>query len=137
MAKAVIAIEGNGTDGVEQGIVAAETTTDVADLSLDIEWETPSLYLSEPKLANLLVVEANTDGQALTAAIIADGTANTLSGTISTAAKARVEIPIAFVGTIFAVRLSAIGLTSRVEVSAIELNFPDSGLDNPDRSGLS
>ena len=131
MATTVVAIEGDTTAGVEQGLVPAETTTDVAALSLDFEVETPSVYLSEPKLARLLVVEANTGSQALTVAIIADGVTNTLTSTISTAAKARVEIPIAITGTVFAVRLSATGLTSRIEISAIELDSPDSGIDNP------
>jgi hypothetical protein len=131
MASAVLAIEGNTTTGVEMGVVPAETTTDVAALSLDFEIETPAVYLNEPKLARLLVVEANTNGQALTAAIVADGVVTTLTSTISTATKARVEIPIAITGTIFAVRLSRTVLTSRIEISAIELDFPDSGIDNP------
>jgi phage tail sheath gpL-like len=132
MAQAVIAIEGDGTAGVEQGIVAAEATTDITDLSLDIEWETPAIYLSEPKLANLVVIEAHTNSQTLTVAVVADGTANTLTTTVSTASKARVEIPIAITGTIFAVRLTATALTSRIEVAAIELNIPDSGVQNPE-----
>jgi hypothetical protein len=131
MPSAVLAIEGDTTAGVEQGVVPGETTTDVAALGLAFEIETPSVYLNEPKLARLLVVEANTGGQALTAAIIADGTTNTLTSTISTAAKARVEIPIAITGTIFAVRLSRATLTSRIEISAIELDFPNTGIDNP------
>lgn len=134
MARAVIAIEGDSSAGVEQGILPAETTTDIADLSLDIEWETPAVYLSEPKLVNLLVVETNTDGQTLTAAVITDGTVNTLTTTISTASKARVEIPIAVYGTVVSARLTGTGLTSRVEVSAIELNIANTGVDNPDRA---
>jgi len=123
----VIAIEGNSTTGVEQGILPGDSTTDVADLSLDFEIETPSVYLSEPTLARLLVVEARTEGQALTAAIVADGVATTLTSTISTTVgtKARVEVPIAITGVIFAVRLSATALTKRIEVSAIELDFPE------------
>lgn len=133
MATAVIAIEGNSTDGVEQGILPAEATTDISDLSLDIEWETPAVDLGEPKLLNLLVLEVHTNGQTLTPAVITDGTVNTLTTTVSTASKARVEIPIALVGTIVAVRLTGTGLTSRVEWARAELNIPDTGVDNPDQ----
>lgn len=132
MAKKVIAIEGDGTAGVEQGILAGEATPESSELSLDFTAETGALYTSEPKLANLVVIEANTGGQTLTVAVITDGTVNTLNTTVSTASKQRVEIPIALTGTIWSVRLTATALTTRIEVAAIELNFPDTGVDNPE-----
>lgn len=129
MATQVIAIEGDGTAGVEQGLVPAEATTDISDLSLDFEVETPGVWLDEPRIARLVVVEAQTEGQALTVTVVHDGTATALTTTVSTSAgtKARVEIPIALTGTIWSVRLAGTALTSRIEVSAIELvlNDPD------------
>lgn len=130
----VLAIEGDTTSGVEQGLVPAETTTDVADLGLDFTVETGAVHLGEPKIIRLLAVTAQTENQALTAAIITDGTVNTLTSTVNTAVgvKARVEIPVALTGTVVGVRLSKTALTKRIEVSRIELDVQDTGVVNPD-----
>jgi hypothetical protein len=129
MAIRVIAIEGDAVDGSEQGIIPAEATADATDLSLDFTVETPAVFFSEPVLARLVVVEAQTESQTVTVVVIHDNTETTLSTTISTSGgvKSRVEIPIALIGNIFSVRLTATGLTSRIEISAIELDFDSDG----------
>lgn len=129
MPKQVIAIEGDATVGAELGAVPGETTTDIADLSLDFEVETPGVWLDEPRILRLVVVEAQTEGQTVTATVVRDSTTSVLTTTISTAVgtKARVEIPVALTGTIWGLRLSATALTKRIEISAIEMV-----LDDPD-----
>lgn len=124
MAVKVVSIEGATT---EQGGLPGEATTDIAQLALDFEVETPAVYLDEPRIARLLVVEAQTEGQTLTPTVVADNTATALTTTISTTAgqKKRVEIPIALIGSIFSVRLAASSLTKRIEVSRIELDFDE------------
>jgi hypothetical protein len=129
MAKQVIAIEGNATDGVEQGAIVGETTTDIADLSLDFEVETAGVLVDEPRILRLVVVEIQTEGQTVTATVVRDSTTSVLTTTLSTAVgtKARLEIPVALTGSIWGLRLAATGLTKRIEVSAIEFV-----LDDPD-----
>ena len=125
MPKQVIAIEGDTTVGTELGCVPAEATTDIADLSLDFEAETPGLVFPEPRLARLVVLELHTNSQNVTVTLVHDTTETVLSTTVSTAARARVELPIARVGSIFSVRVSATALTSRIEIGSIELDLAD------------
>jgi hypothetical protein len=130
MAKRVIAIEGNGTDGVEQGLVPGEVTTDDAagGTTLDFEMETPAVLFSEPRLARLITLEAQTEAQNLTVALIHDNTTTVVSTAVSTAAgqKARVELPIARVGSIMSVRIaSTTALTKRIEIASVELDVAD------------
>ena len=129
MAKRVIAIEGDTTVGIEQGAVTGETTTDITELSLDFEVETPGMLVDEPRILRLVVVEAQTEGQTVTATVVRDSTTSVLTTTISTAigTKSRIEIPVALTGSIWGLRLSATGLTKRSEISAIEFV-----LDDPD-----
>lgn len=129
MAKRVIAIEGNSITGVELGAVVGETTTDITELSLNFEVETAGVLVGEPHILRLVVVEAQTEGQTVTATIVRDSTTSVLVTTISTAVgtKARFEIPVALTGSIWGLRLAATALTKRIEISAIEFV-----LDDPD-----
>jgi hypothetical protein len=93
-----LAIEGDTTAGVEMGGVVAETTTDVSALSLDFELETPH--------------QAVTEGRALVG-----------TWTTATATKERDEFPVAKPCQVFGVRLTKTALTSRIEVSSVEVEW--------------
>jgi hypothetical protein len=123
---AVFAIEGDNSTGVEMGGVVAETTTDVSDLSLDFEIETPHVMAPEDRaLVKLIVIVGNTNAQNITVTLVTDA-GNVAAGTWSTAAgtKERDEFPVAKPCRIFGVRLtSATPLTTRIEVSSVEVEW--------------
>jgi len=122
---AVLAIEGDTSAGVEMGGIVAETTTDVSDLSLDFEMETPHHLATEDRvLVKLIVIVGNTNNQNVTVTLVTDE-GNVSAGTWTTAAatKERDEFPVAKPCRVFGVRLTATALTSRIEVSSVEVEW--------------
>jgi hypothetical protein len=117
----IVAIEG----GVEMGGVVAETTTDVSALSLDFELETPHQAVTEGRaLVKLIGIVGNTDNQGVTVTLVTDaGNVSAGTWTTATATKERDEFPVAKPCQVFGVRLTKTALTSRIEVSSVEVEW--------------
>jgi len=122
---ATLAIEGDTTAGQEMGGVVAETTTDFADLSLDFDMETPHYQVEiDVALVKLVVVVANTNAQNVTMTLVTNE-GNVSLGTLTTSAntKERKEFPCNKPCRVFGVRLTATALTSRIEISSVEVEW--------------
>jgi hypothetical protein len=130
MSLSIVSLEGNALTG-EVGSLVGDSTGDVgATISSTFEIETGAPDgTSAFKGAGLwgivqrVYIEGQTEGQLITVALIIDNTVVTI-GTVSTTVgtKQVMEAGIQRAGWIYGVRLTAAGLTKRIEISAIELD---------------
>jgi hypothetical protein len=114
-----------GTTSGEMGGVPGESTPDSSGFCNDFEVETPGTFIGGGGIGLLqrIYIEANTGGQALNVFINMDGV-ETQFGTIAPATKTVSEKACELTGYIASVRLASVSpLTSRIEISAIELDF--------------
>lgn len=121
---AIYSIEGN-TTSEPAGLVGETTLDDTDPIVGGFDIETAGVYIGggAKSIVQRVFIEADTEGQAVTASIIVDDTTTSL-GTFSTAVgvKTTSEFSVNLPGYIVAVRLVCATVTKRIEITSIEMD---------------
>lgn len=121
---AIYSIEGN-TTSEPAGLVGETTLDDTDPVVGGLDIETAGVYIGggAKSIVQRVFIEADTEGQAVTASIIVDDTTTSL-GTFSTAVgvKTTSEFSVNLPGYIAAVRLVCATVTKRIEITSIEMD---------------
>lgn len=121
---AIYSIEGN-TTSEPAGLVGETTLDDTDPIVGGFDIETAGVYIGggAKSIVQRVFIEADTEGQAVTASIIIDDTTTSL-GTFSTAVgvKTTSEFSVNLPGYIAAVRLVCATVTKRIEITSIEMD---------------
>lgn len=121
---AIYSIEGN-TTSEPAGLVGETTLDDTDPIVGGFDIETAGVYIGggAKSIVQRVFIEADTEGQAVTASIIVDDTTTSL-GTFSTAVgvKTTSEFSVNLPGYIAAVRLVCATVTKRIEITSIEMD---------------
>lgn len=115
-----------GTSSGEMGGVPGESTPDASGFCMHFDVETPSVFVGGGwvGIVQRVYIEARTEGQTLTVFLELDDSELTL-GTFSTAVgtKAMTEFAVNRTGYIASVRVTGEDLTSRIEITSIEMDL--------------